>query len=164
MADPSLPSGSLWRGFSRIVAEPWVSAVAMRVATVVDRPLMRLSRGRWRLSFVIPCLLLRCRGARTGRLREVPLLYVPDGPDVLLVGSGGGSEREPAWCSNLRAAPDVECVRDGRVEPRVASELTGEPRRAAWEKAVSVYPGYHRYQQRVAREISVFRLRPTLPP
>jgi deazaflavin-dependent oxidoreductase (nitroreductase family) len=132
----------------------------MRVATVVDRPLMRLSRGRWRLSFVIPCLLLRCKGARTGRLREVPLLYVPDGPDVLLIGSGGGSEREPAWCANLRAAPDVECDREGRVEPRTALELTGEARHAAWERAVSVYPGYLRYQQRVAREIPVFRLRP----
>lgn len=157
---PSLPSGSLWRGFSRIVSIPWISAGAMRVATVVDRPLMRASGGRLRLSFVIPCLLLCCRGARTGRTREVPLLYVPDGPDLLLIGSGGGSEREPAWCSNLRAGPEVICVRGGRSERRRAVELTGESRQAAWEKAVIVYPGYGRYQTRVARQIPVFRLVP----
>ena len=78
----------------------------MRFASAVDRPLLKVSRGRIRLSFVIPCLLLRVRGARTGVLREVPLLYVPDGDDVLLVGSGGGSEREPGWSRNLRVNPD----------------------------------------------------------
>ncbi len=131
----------------------------MRFATAVDRPLLRASRGRVRLSFVIPCLLLRCRGARTGLAREVPLLYVPDGDDVLLVGSGGGSIRTPAWCANLLAHPEVETVRGGQVEARKAELLTDVARSAAWKRAVAVYPGYERYRDRVAREIPVFRLR-----
>jgi len=131
----------------------------MRLATAVDRPLLKASGGRIRLSFVIPCLLLRCRGARTGRLREVPLLYVPDGDDVLLVGSGGGAQRTPAWCANLEAHPDVETVRAGDVETRRSERLSGADRTAAWQKAIAVYPGYVRYQARVTREIPVFRLR-----
>ncbi len=134
----------------------------MRLATVVDRPLMRLSGGRIRLSFVIPCLLLRCRGARTRRLYEVPLLYIADGEDVLLVGSGGGAEREPAWCSNLRAYPQVECLRRGFTQTLLATELSGTERLQAWKLAVAAYPGYQRYQSRVDRTIAVFRLRPTL--
>jgi deazaflavin-dependent oxidoreductase (nitroreductase family) len=143
-----------------MVSIPWISGFAMRVATVVDRPLLRLTTGRWRLSFVIPCLLLRCRGARTGRERAVPLLYVPDGEDVLLIGSGGGSEREPAWCANLRAGPDVTCDRGGRTESRRAVELSGLEREAAWELALRVYPGYVRYQARLSRVIPIFRLAP----
>jgi deazaflavin-dependent oxidoreductase (nitroreductase family) len=149
----------LWPAFSRLVSIPWVSAFAMRLATVVDRPLLKLTTGRLRLSFVIPCLLLRCRGASTGKLREVPLLYVPVGDDVLLVGSGGGAEREPAWCANLRAEPRVECVRLGRTEQRVAEELAGEARELAWARSIVAYPGYARYQERISRQIPVFCLK-----
>ena len=130
----------------------------MRFATWVDRPLLRMSRGRVRLSFVIPCLLLRCRGARSGLIREVPLLYVPDGEDVLLVGSGGGAETSPAWCANLRAVPEVQTIRNGRVEERTAVLLQGDARLAAWTLAVSAYGGYARYQARISREIPLFRL------
>jgi deazaflavin-dependent oxidoreductase (nitroreductase family) len=130
----------------------------MRFATAVDGPLLKLSRGRVRLSFVIPCVLLRTRGFRSGRQREVPLLYVPDGDDLLVVGSGGGSVREPAWCANLRAEPLVECVRSGRVEARRAEELKGEDRARAWQRALLVYPGYESYQARLDREIPIFCL------
>lgn len=140
---------------------PRVSAVAMRFATWVDRPLLKVSRGRLRLSFVIPCLLLRVRGAKTGILREVPLLYVPDGEDVLLVGSGGGALRRPAWCANLEAHPEVETVRQGRLESRRARKLMGAERKDAWSLAISAYPGYAAYQARLNREIPVFRLRKT---
>ncbi len=133
----------------------------MTIASVIDRPLLRISRGRLRLSFVIPCLLLRVRGARSGVIREVPLLYVPDGDDVLLVGSGGGAEREPAWVHNLRANPEVVTLRGGREERRRATVLTGAERSEAWQLAVATYPGFRYYQARLAREIPVFRLRAT---
>lgn len=149
---------SIWQAFSRLVSIPAVSRVAMRVASAVDRPLLKLSGGRVRLSFVIPCLLLRVRGARSGLIREVPLLYVPDGEDVLLVGSGGGARREPAWSLNLRANPDVTTLRSGQEEKRRAEVLHGAEREQAWRLAVDVYPGFARYQARVDREIPVFRL------
>lgn len=149
----------IWRAFSRLVSIPWISAALMRLATVVDRPLLRMSNGRLRLSFVIPCLLLRCVGARSGLLREIPLLYVPDGEDYLLVGSGGGTELEPAWCANLRAQPLVETVCGGLIETRRAGLLAGAERDAAWLLADAVYPGYGRYRARVEREIPLFRLR-----
>ncbi len=150
--------GRVWAAASRLIAKPAVSAAAMRLATIIDRPLLKATNGRLRLSFIIPCLLLRCTGARSGLLRDVPLLYVPDGKDVLLVGSGGGTEREPAWCLNLRAHPAVQTVRGGQVENRTATLLSGEARAAAWRLAVAVYPGYRVYEARLSREIPVFRL------
>ncbi len=151
-------SRPLWQAFSRVIAIPSVSRMAMRVASVIDRPLLKMSRGRLRLSFVIPCLLLRVRGARSGLVREVPLLYVPDGEHVLLVGSGGGAVREPAWASNLRVNPEVSILKCGQTEDRLAVVLSGAERERAWRMAVAVYPGFERYQARVSREIPVFRL------
>lgn len=135
----------------------------MALATRVDRPLMRVSAGRLRLSFVIPALLLICRGARTGTRREVPLLYVPAGNDVLLIGSNGGRTRDPAWCHNLRQHPDVECAIAGERRAFAAVELTGSERDRAWQQALAVYPGYRRYAGRAGRRIPVFRLHPRVP-
>ena len=121
----------LGSSFSRIVSLPWVSWLAMRLATVIDRPLMRISNGRVRLSFIIPCVLVECRGARSGELREVPLLCVPDGDDLLVIGSNGGAPREPAWCANLRAQPAIRTQFEGRAESRTALELAGAEAGAA---------------------------------
>lgn len=155
-----MPAARLPDWFAALVARPRISALALRLATVVDRPLMRWSRGRLRLSFVIPLVLLRVRGARSGVLREVPLLCVPDGEDLILVASNGGRPRAPAWSHNLRAHPSVEGVRAGRRRRYRAEELSGPARADAWAKARAVYPGYDRYAARVARTIPVFRLRP----
>ncbi len=85
----------LWRAFARIVSIMPISLFFMHLATRVDRPLLRLTNGRLRLSFVVPMLLLNCRGAKSGELREVPLLYVADGENVLLIGSNGGKPTRP---------------------------------------------------------------------
>jgi len=149
-----------WRAASRILAIKPVTLFFMHLATWVDRPLMRVSRGRWRLSFVVPVLLLRCRGARTGELREVPLMFVPDNDTPLLVGSNGGKTRQPAWCYNLRRSPEVSCVLDGKERHYLAVELFEPEREQAWPLAVDLYPGYARYALRAQRDIPLFRLFP----
>ncbi|MEM7216766.1 MAG: nitroreductase/quinone reductase family protein [Pseudomonadota bacterium] len=149
--------------FSAFIARPSVSRVALRVATWLDRPLMRLSRGRFRLSFVIPVCLVSMRGARTGENREVPLLYVPldEGDDaILLVASNGGQPRHPAWYHNLRAHPQVRVLFSDGERPMMARLLAGDERSAGMVQACGVYPGYAVYEQRCERQIPVFRLSP----
>lgn len=162
-------SGNIvWRGFARIVAIKPLTLFFMHLATWVDRPLLRMTNGRLRLSFVVPTLLLRCRGARSGKLREVPLLYVPDDDAVLVIGSNGGKTKEPAWCHNLRAEveraevkePEVSCALKGRIQRFRVQELSGCARQRAWRDAVALYPGYERYEVRAERQIPLFRLVP----
>lgn len=150
----------IWQAFSRFVAIEPVTLFFMHFATWVDRPLLRATKGRLRLSFVIPMLLLHCRGAKTGIAREVPLLYVSVGDAVLLIGSNGGQSRDPAWCHNLRAQSEVRCTFRGQELRFQARELSGSEHKSAWEDAVEVYPGYVRYQARVERKIPLFRLDP----
>ena len=150
----------IWQIFSRFISIYPVTLFFMHLATWVDRPMLRATKGRLRLSFVIPMLLLRCRGAQTGIEREVPLLYVPVGDAVLLIGSNGGQTRDPAWCHNLRAQSEVRCLFRGEELKFAARELSGSEHTSAWEDAVGVYPGYVRYQERVERKIPLFRLDP----
>ena len=52
-------------------------------------------------------LLLDHVGAKSGTKRTSPLLYFPDGENVVLVASKGGFPKNPAWFYNLKANPET---------------------------------------------------------
>ncbi len=100
-----------------------------------------------------PMLLLDHMGARSGRRRTSPLVYVRDGDDVVIVASKGGHPKHPAWFHNLKANPDAT-VQIGSERRRVRARVAGPSERGRlWEKAVHTYGGYRRYQERTEREI-----------
>ena len=105
-------------------------------------------------------LLLDHVGAKSGTLRTTPLLFVPDGENLVLVASKGGFPKHPAWFHNLRANP-VTYVQVGTERRRVrAREATAEERPRLWEKADRVWPGYADYRGRTDREIPLVVLEP----
>jgi deazaflavin-dependent oxidoreductase (nitroreductase family) len=114
----------------------------------------RVPGGRGRM------LLLDHVGARSGTLRTSPLLYVPDGENLVMVASKGGFPKNPAWFHNLRANPETYVQVDGerrRVRARVA---TPAERPRLWDLAVAVWPGYEDYRRRADREIPLVVLEP----
>ena len=105
-------------------------------------------------------LLLDHKGARTGRLRTTPLVYMPAGDDLLIVASKGGYPKDPGWMHNLRAHPDTE-VQIGRERRRVrAREATPEERERLWPEAADYNPHWGRYRTRTTREIPLVLLEP----
>ncbi|HEX2085620.1 MAG TPA: nitroreductase family deazaflavin-dependent oxidoreductase [Solirubrobacteraceae bacterium] len=127
------------------------------VGTRGNIALFRLTRGRLGSKMPghgSPILLLHHVGARSGKRRVSPLIYVPDGDDLVIVASKGGLDRHPAWFHNLRAHPEteVELPREGRrrVRARVASD---EERERLWPRAVEVYKPYAEYQTYTERTI-----------
>src|SRR5215831_11916000 len=54
-----------------------------------------------------PVLLLTTTGRRSRKQRTVPLLYLIDGSNVVLVASNGGAVRHPAWWLNLQTTPEA---------------------------------------------------------
>jgi deazaflavin-dependent oxidoreductase (nitroreductase family) len=136
-----------------------------RLATAVDRRLIRWSKGRFSsglgTSYGKRILLLTVRGRKSGQLRTVPLLYTPNGDDTfIVVASKAGEPENPAWYLNVRESPDVEIEVGGRRLAMRAHELEGEEREALFAKASASYPGYSVYQARVERQIPVILLRP----
>jgi deazaflavin-dependent oxidoreductase (nitroreductase family) len=130
----------------------------------IDQAAYRLSGGRVMLSSVIsglPVALLTTRGAKTGIERTLPVLAIPDGHALLVVGSNYGRRRDPAWAFNLRANSAVRARIGGRERAMIARELTGAERDAAYERDLEVYPARNAYRRRAApRVIPVFRLEP----
>lgn len=105
-------------------------------------------------------LLLDHVGARSGTPRTSPLLFIPDGGDLVIVASKGGFPQHPAWFHNLRANP-VTYVRVGPERRRVRARLaTPAERERLWGLAVAVWPGYEDYRVRTEREIPLVVLEP----
>jgi deazaflavin-dependent oxidoreductase (nitroreductase family) len=105
-------------------------------------------------------LLLDHVGARSGKLRTTPLVYMPDGDDLIVVPSKGGYARNPGWLHNLRANPDTDVqIGTRRISVR-AREATAEERRRLWPKAIEHNPVWGRYQERTERRIPLVILEP----
>jgi F420H(2)-dependent quinone reductase len=119
----------------------------------------RLSSG-FGSKFQKNAVLLRCTGARSGILREVPLLATPVAEGYVLVASKAGAAKHPAWYRNLKANPNCALVVGGKAMDFVAQEAEGEARERFWRAAVQNYVGYADYQKRTRRTIPVMLLLP----
>lgn len=122
----------------------------------------RASGGRigHRVPGLPPMLLLDHVGAKSGTRRTIPLLYLEDGRDVVVVASKGGHPRNPAWYHNLLAHPDTT-VQIGRERRAVHARVADPGERARlWPRAVAVYGSYRDYQERTEREIPLVILEP----
>ncbi|WP_448072656.1 nitroreductase family deazaflavin-dependent oxidoreductase [Georgenia yuyongxinii] len=107
-----------------------------------------------------PIVVVTMRGARSGKIRKVPLMRVEHDGRYLAVASLGGAPRHPQWYHNLRAHPRAE-VQDGAdVVETTARELDGEERARWWVRAVAAFPDYAAYQRRTERLIPVLLLEP----
>ena len=107
-----------------------------------------------------PILLLTTTGRKTGRPRTTPLLYYPDGENLVVIASFGGRDEHPAWWLNLRSNLRAQ-VQVGRERMAVSAEKASPEEKARlWPLVCQMYPQYHGYQKRTSREIPVVILRP----
>ena len=106
-------------------------------------------------------LLLDHVGAKSGVRRTSPLLYVEDGPNLVIIASKGGYPKNPAWFYNLRANPDTTVQVGSEKRAVRAREATEEERPRLWAKAVASYGNYEHYQARSrGRKIPIVVLEP----
>jgi deazaflavin-dependent oxidoreductase (nitroreductase family) len=137
------------------------SARALKAVGKLNVPLYRASRGRLFGQIAgTPVLLLTTVGRRSGAPRTVPVVYLPDGERLVVIGSNAGHKTAPAWSLNLEANPvaDVEIGGERRnVRARVAE---GEERAELWRKMNEQYSGFDDYNARTTRTIRLFVLDP----
>jgi deazaflavin-dependent oxidoreductase (nitroreductase family) len=133
----------------------------LRMMTLSHIAMYRLTGGR--LGGRIagnPVLLLTTKGRKTGKRRTRPLLYLPDGDQMVVVGSAGNSVRHPQWWSNLQANPRAE-VQLGRTTYAIEAEfLAGAVKDQLWARLGAAFPRFGEMQQQTSRELPVVRLRP----
>jgi len=105
-----------------------------------------------------PLLVLTTTGAKTGKQRTHPLVYLPDGDRLIVFASKGGAPTSPDWYHNL-VAHQTATVEVGNESFDVkATELTGEARDRIFAKQAELMPGFAEYQEKTTRTIPVVAL------
>ena len=149
--------------FARTPVGDWF---VKRVAPRIDPPLLRLTGGRVSSVYPVPAMQLTTTGAKSGRPRTLPLLYVTDGDRLILMASNYGGKSHPAWYRNLVANPKVEVLAGKHSGTYTASQIMDPAERErAWALALELYAGYGDYQKRAGdRTIPLVRLERTGAP
>jgi deazaflavin-dependent oxidoreductase (nitroreductase family) len=140
-----------------------VSLLLARVLHHMDLMLLRLSGDRHTFTELVglPIVQIRMKGAKTGVLRNLPLVAIPVEEKYVLIATNFGQKRNPAWYYNLKAYPGCEVSYKGCSREFVARETTGEEYKKYWELALTYYAGYERYRERAApRAIPILILEP----
>ncbi|HTX94759.1 MAG TPA: nitroreductase/quinone reductase family protein [Mycobacterium sp.] len=157
------------RLISRIPTTRLGAAIHRRLLAPIDVRLMRMTGGHVSSVFgIVPLVVLRTTGARSGTQRDTPVGYFTDGDDVILIASNYGRAEHPGWYYNLLKRPECELLADG-VEGRggrfIAHLTKGADRDRLFALAQRYSPNYIVYAERTmgVREMPVFRLAPKAP-
>ncbi|HEY2639478.1 MAG TPA: nitroreductase family deazaflavin-dependent oxidoreductase [Streptosporangiaceae bacterium] len=137
----------------------WIFA---RTLPKADRFLLWASRGRITVPGVaagIPVLTITTVGARTGLPRTTPLIGIPYGEDIAVIGTRFGQHGTPGWFYNLRSDPRLQVAfRDNSVQA-IAREADAEEWNPIWTTARGIYAGYEAYARRIQdRQIRIMVL------
>ncbi len=107
-----------------------------------------------------PLLILHHKGARSGKARLNPMMYLKDGDRYLVFASKGGADSNPDWYFNIKAHPEAQIeVGDDTINV-LAEEITGSERNMLYKRQASLYPGFAQYQEKTKRIIPVIALVP----
>ena len=96
------------------------------------------------------------KGAKSGKMHTIPLMYIPYKGGILLVASQGGAHKHPAWYYNLRKHDQITVRHRGRQMKLRARLATDEEKQALWAVCDQHYPPYAEYRTRTTREIPIF--------
>ncbi len=130
----------------------------IKALTKFQQPIFTLMRGRLQGP---PTLRLWTMGRKSGRERSVLLLYLDDGPRVIVVASYGGHSDDPEWWKNLKVEAKCRIWSAARGSgSMVALELEGEEREAVWQRLLGMYSNYADYQEKTSRRIPLVALSP----
>jgi F420H(2)-dependent quinone reductase len=113
----------------------------------------------WRIGSAVrkavPVCLLTTTGRKSGQPRTVPLVYMRDGDNIVLVASQGGLPSNPQWYGNVKVNPAVE-IEIGRQRAAYrAREANRDERAVLWPRLVELYADFASYQSWTDREIPV---------
>jgi deazaflavin-dependent oxidoreductase (nitroreductase family) len=103
-------------------------------------------------------LLLTTTGAHSGRQHTTPMLFHPDGDQVLVLASNAGARKPPDWYVNLSANPAVRVEIADDSYPATATVLTGDERARLWAEITTANPFFLQHEKKAEREIPVVAL------
>jgi deazaflavin-dependent oxidoreductase (nitroreductase family) len=100
------------------------------------------------------------KGAKSGRMLTIPLMYVPYRDGLLLVASQGGAPRNPVWYHNLVKHPEIVVSHRRRRMKLRARLASPEEKPGLWPICDHHYAPYAEYRKRTSRDIPIFVCEP----
>ena len=105
-------------------------------------------------------LILHSTGAKSGAVRENPVVYKDLDGSYAIFASKGGAPTNPDWYYNILAHPAVE-AEIGTQKVRLTARVAGpEEREKIWVPWKTANPGFAEYEAKTDREIPVVILEP----
>jgi len=157
MTAPEVPMADKKEARPYTPTEERIASVVVKWMSKANTWIFRATGGKLGNKFLrgAPVCLVTTIGRKTGEPRIAPLLYLEDGPNVVLVASKGGMSHHPLWYRNMQANPTVE-VEIGTEKRRMTARTASDAEKAAlWPRLVAMYPDYDDYQARTTRNIPV---------
>lgn len=105
-----------------------------------------------------PMILIHHIGARSATERVNPLVYLPDGDDLVIAATKGGAPTNPDWYHNLKAHPRITVEVGTETFTVDSREATGNDRDTLWHRLVEMRPGFADYETKTTRTFPMFRL------
>jgi deazaflavin-dependent oxidoreductase (nitroreductase family) len=159
------PANAAQRVVQRFAASRPGSWLFQKTLYAIDRPLFRATDGRLSgpgLLAGLPVIMLTTTGAKSGRPRTMPLVGIPLGDDLAVIGSNYGQQHTPGWVYNLLANPAATVAYRDRSVEVTARPATDAEADQAFDVGATFYPGYGKYRARAGhRLIRVFVLEST---
>ncbi len=142
--------------------KPYVGQI-IKTMSKVNVALYRWTGGllgsKWRVGSAfpwgVPILLLTTTGHKSGVPPTMPLLFLEDGQNIVIVASHGGLPKNPLWYKNIEANPDVQIQIKRRKMKMRARTASPEERERLWPRLVAHYPDLASYATRTDRVIPV---------
>lgn len=103
-------------------------------------------------------LILSTKGAKSGEVRENPLVFTRDGDNYVVVASKGGAPTNPSWFHNVAKDTEVTVeVGDDKFKAR-AHVPDGDEYERLYQQHASINPNFHEYRLKTTRKIPVIVL------
>lgn len=100
-----------------------------------------------------PMVILHTIGAKSGEVRETPLVCYVDGDRLVVFASKAGAPNNPAWYHNLVANPEID-IEYGTEQFKVrVTELTGAERDELYAKQVALMPQFGEYETKAGNRV-----------
>ena len=139
-----------------------MSMLYFKVYMAVQALVFRLTGGRLmnKIRGMDICVV-KTKGAKSGKIRYIPLMLVPYEEGVILVASLGGADVHPSWYWNIKAHSKILVYLKGKKLNLVAEQVSDDKKAELWNLICSFYPPYDAYQKKTERNIPVFNCQPT---
>jgi len=100
-------------------------------------------------------LLLHTTGAKSGKERVNPMMYLEQDGRIFVFASKAGADTNPDWFHNLVAQPTVRVELSTQTFDAIATPLAGDERDRVYAVQAERYSAFADYETKTSRVIPV---------